>query len=890
MKSNSTPMKSNLTPIASAVSVLIMSVAMSAHAQEAAPAVKAEAVQEVTVTGIRGALQSAVRIKRNSSAVVDAVSAEDIGKLPDSDVGESLGRIPGVTVGRSFGQGSQVSVRGSDPQMTFTTLNGQTVASTIWYDQLPIDRSFNYSLLPSELIGGLEVYKSSQADLTEGGIGGTVIVKTRKPLDMKANSVFASVGVGKGTLNDDLNKDVNAVYSWKNASNTFGVLVGGAYEQGDYIRRGIEADTRWSGDIAPVTFVQERKRTALNLALQARPMTGLTLGANYLALKVDADNANTGHLIFPDANCTERNTAVTSGFNPTGICLKSTTTAANATPAFVQTWVRTGSMTSDSLVLDAAYKGAGFKVSGVLGATESDGGTSQTTNFAYAGHAGWGNAPLLPTWTGSIDATGSTVQIMPSSDQTVTLANLPATMAPSGSWATNKSPNRDEEKFAQVDLTMDLGWGVINSFKTGLRLADHTFTRSSQRSIFSATTTSAPTESLYSGTHKMGTPGWSMPRPDIGAMIALTNANITGWAEERGTYAQLNENNAALYGMFGFEKDDVSGNFGLRYIRTKAESDSYAFAGTPLAAGDIVQNSGWGTTLVTEKAIYNDVLPSLNLAVKLRNDLTMRFTAASTITRPNYQNMFGATQTGFNDDRAGNETLNRGTVALKPMKANQFDFGLEYYYGKGNLVSVMYFHKDINNFLVTNTMLNQSIGVVDPGSGVDSWTVNSFANGGGGRIDGIEAQVQHAFANGFGIAANYTYSDAKAPTTSYTDALAVFTNSSKHNTNLVGYWENDKFSARTAYNWRSKYMVRETGWYGNRMHDDFGTLDLTLGWNINDKIKLAFEATNLLKEDDVQFGAAAANNPDTKDPLKAGYPAWSFMGEAVYKLTLSAKF
>ncbi|WP_249928708.1 TonB-dependent receptor plug domain-containing protein [Pseudoalteromonas sp. S3260] len=117
--------------------------------------------------------------KRFSNAVVDVVTAEDVGKFPDGDVGESLGRISGVSVSRQFGQDQQVSIRGASAQLTRTLLDGHTVASTSWFDQQAVDRSFNYSLLPSELVGGLEVYKSSQANLVEGGIGGTVIVKTR---------------------------------------------------------------------------------------------------------------------------------------------------------------------------------------------------------------------------------------------------------------------------------------------------------------------------------------------------------------------------------------------------------------------------------------------------------------------------------------------------------------------------------------------------------------------------------------------------------------------------------------------------------------------------------------------------------------------------------------
>lgn len=881
MKSN---LKPGLTPIAAAVSVLVMTVAMSAQAQQVEA--KKDEAQQVTVTGIRGALQSAVNIKRNSNSVVDAVSAEDVGKLPDTDVGESLGRIPGVTVGRAFGQGASVSVRGSDPQMTYTTLNGQTVASTGWYDQQALDRSFNYSLLPSELIGGMDVYKSSQADLTEGGIGGTVIVKTRKPLDLKSGSAYVGVKAGKGSVSDKVTTDISGMVSWKNDANTFGILVAGANEKGDYIRRGVESDSRWSADVAPTTFVQERKRSALNINLQARPVQGLDLGLNYMKLELDADNSNTSHYIFHDANCTDRNTSVKSAFNPDGVCLKSNTSAAKASDAFLQTWARQGKMTSDSFTLNGTYKGSGFKLDAVAGTTKADGGTSMTTNYSY----GWWTAgATLPKWTGTVDATGKQIVIVPGSSQNVAVSNLPASTGPAGSWATSRGPNSDKENFAQADLTLNVDWGAISSFKTGFRASKHTFQKATDRAVFAATAKEAATSSLYDGTIAMGSLGWASPRPNIAAMMANTNQNVTGWIEERGGYGKLQEDNAALYGMFNFEQDKWHGNFGLRYISSDVTAEGYKLDGTAVAAGDIAQNAGWGRAKKTETATYNDVLPSLNVAYDVNNNMIFRATAAQAITRPNYENMFIATQTGFQDTVAGNESVSFGSSGLKPMKSTQFDLGLEYYYGKGDLISVMYFHKDINNFITTATKINQSIGVVSPDSGKDSWTVNQYINAGGGKINGIEAQINHSFDNGFGVVANYTLSDAKAPSTSYQDQLNVFTLSSKHNANLVGYWENESFSARLAYNWRSKYMVRETGWYGNRMHDAYGTLDASFGWNINKNFRLAFEATNLLKEDDVQYGAAAANTT-VKDPLKAGYPAWSFLGESVYRITLSAKF
>jgi iron complex outermembrane recepter protein len=879
-------MKVKQTPIAAAVSLTLLGAALAAQAQEAAAPAPAQ-LEQVVVTGIRASLQSAATIKKNASAVVDAVSAEDVGKLPDSDVGQALGRIPGVSVGRAFGQGASVSIRGSDPQMTYTTLNGQTVASTGWYDQMDIDRSFNYSLLPAEMIGGMEVYKSSQANLTEGGIGGTVIVKTRKPLDLDANTVFASARYGTGTISDP-EKEVSGLYSWRTPSRSFGVLVAAGLSKGDYIRNGVEADSRWNSDVAPTAFVQERKRTSFNVALQARPAEGLELGLNVLKMKLDADSSNASDYLMHDSNCDKRNTAVSSAFNPNGMCLHSTTTATNPLlHKFFQVWARGASMDSSSVVADAHYKLANGKLDFVLGNTKAKGGTSITTNYQTAAFDGAAGPFTRPNWQGTIDATGHQIQINPSNNQSWGVGALPAQMSPE-TWATSAGPNKDKEKFGQFDATFHLDWGVISAFKTGVRLADHSFEKRSFRPIWNATIAPVATAGLFNGSVDVAS--WSVPRADIGAMLNNTRKNISGWVEDRSGYGELNEKNRSAYGMFEFDTEGLRGNFGLRYISTKITSTGYKFDGTT-PADQYSGNQNWAKTTVATGANYNDVLPSLNLAFDLSKDLVLRATASQAITRPNFANMFGVTVSGYNDDRPNNETWTVGNVGLKPMKSSQADLGLEYYYGRGNLLSATFFVKDISNFVVAKAQPNQKVGLVDPLTGVDNWTLQSFENAGGGRIRGLELQANHAFGNGFGVIGNYTFTEGTAPASSYIDQLGVFTQASKHNMNLVGYYETASYSGRLAYNWRSKYMIREGAyWYGNRMHDAYGTLDLSLGWNINKWLKLSFDAVNLTKEDDVQYGAAAANNTGIKDPLRAGFPAWSFKGETTYKLGLTAKF
>jgi iron complex outermembrane receptor protein len=850
-------------------------------------------IEEVVVTGIRASLSNAVDIKRSSTGIVDAVSAEDVGKFPDSDVGESLGRIPGVTVGRAFGQGASVSIRGAAPQMTLTQLNGQNVASTGWYDQQSVDRSFNYSLLPSELVGGIDVYKSSQADLNEGGIGGTVIVKTRKPLDMDANTVFVGAKARTGTIGDDVSPEFSGLYSWKNDSETFGVLVAGAYEDSDYVRRGTESDYQWSQDVEPSTFVQERERTALDANIQFAPTDALSFNLHALSLDLTADNIGTNMYFFPVGSSTYS----CEQTNAAGVCVKQVVdeairgdlapgwaSGAPDSETFVQSWGRIADMTSETYDFSGEYAGDSFTVSGSVGNTKAEGGTSLTTNFQYYPSTG---SPMS-LWAGTIDATGKQIKIHTTHDPSMTLDDLQETTN-AQAWAVGKTPNSDEETYAQLDVEFELDLGVITSFKTGVRTTDHDVERFNY--IGDITPTEVATASLYDGIYEVGMNGFTAPEPDLGAMAAATRKDLDGWIEQRSGYSLLNEKNDAIYGMFTFEGDGFKGNFGLRYVSSDVTRSQYELDGTELADGDIGANNGYSYSLTDHKASYHEVLPSINASFDLTDDLVLRMTAAQTISRPNYDDMI-VSYSGYADDRDNNQVVKLGSEGLLPMKSSQADLSLEYYYGDGNLISATYFVKSINNFVTDVISTGNQIGVVDPAGG-DNWTLNEKVNAGGAEIDGIELQINHAFDNGFGIAANYTFVNADAPAEAYADRIGVFTESSSDSANLVGYWENDVFSARAAYNWRSEYMIREGAfYYGNRMHDDFGSLDLSLGWNITDSIDLTFEATNLLAEDDIQYGAADASTAEygMKAPLLEGYPAWSYEGESRYMVGVSFKY
>ncbi|WP_237443592.1 TonB-dependent receptor [Sinobacterium norvegicum] len=862
-----------------------MSMTSGVMAQTGAEAAAEEsgALEEVVVTGIRGGLANAVATKRNSDAVVDAVSAEDIGKFPDSDVAEALARVPGISVNRQFGQGQQVSIRGASNQLTLTTLNGQNVASTGWYDQQAIDRSFNYSLLPPEMIAGMDVYKSSQADLVEGGIGGTINVKTRKPLDLDANTVFLSAEATYGTISEETDPAVSGLYSWKNDAETFGILAGYSRNDTNYIRRGNEAYTAWNDSVSVNSFEQEREQQAFDLAAQWRPTDRIQLGAHYINLDMKADNTNNSLFIFRSAdpaNCDQVNAG--------GQCVLETTDAANpnANPAWAQTFARKASMTSETFDFDFAYEGDSFLATARAGHTKAEGGTDSTAN--YGGLIG-----DVSQVYGTYDSTGDQIK-MDLANPNYTANDFVDPGLASAGWAATKGPNSDEETYFQADVEFDVEFGPVSAIKTGLRWSDHEVVAEKQNGVFDNAVVAADPNYLFSGTSKAGMDDFEIPAGDLSAMINDTE-NQARYVDNRQAYGTVEEENLAAYVMATFEMDRIRGNFGVRYVTTDVSSDYYGTDVNYVDPDGI--NTGRSFDKSTDSASYSEFLPSFNIAYDLTEDTILRGSVAQVMARPNYDDLFARenlSNLGNTDEDAdGNYTAIRsaqlGDVALDPFKANQADLAIEWYYGSGNLMSATLFYKDITNFTTYTITDDVAIGVTDPVTGLDSWNVTQKVNGDGGTIAGLELQIQHAFDNGFGVLANYTYADSNVDKENFVDEVGVFSDSSENTVNLVGYYEMNDFSARAAYNWRSEYMIRESGFYGNRMHDDFGTLDLSFGYQVTENIGITFDAVNVLEEDSVQTGVSP-NSAAVEPEFKNNYPTWTYQGEAYYTMGVNARF
>jgi iron complex outermembrane receptor protein len=225
-------------PLAAAVALALLGLAGgAAHAQSDAPS--PVPMQQVEVKGIRASMARSLAVKRDASANVEVITAEDVGKMPDKNLADSLQRLPGVAVRTDYDEAEKVAMRGTNPDMSLIIFNGHTVSSGDWYiaDQASSSRSTSLSLMPSSVLNQAIVYKTSRADIVDGGLAGTVNVTTRKPLAQKERlSGVVSAGASYATLPGKTGPDLNASINWKNEAGTFGFILQGFSEK-RYVRR-----------------------------------------------------------------------------------------------------------------------------------------------------------------------------------------------------------------------------------------------------------------------------------------------------------------------------------------------------------------------------------------------------------------------------------------------------------------------------------------------------------------------------------------------------------------------------------------------------------------------------------------------------------------------------
>jgi iron complex outermembrane receptor protein len=887
------------TLIAAAISLALARHAAPVQAQDAAASAgdanPGEEVETVLVTGIRASLGKSLEVKRESQAVVDVLTSEDVGKFPDKNVAEALQRVSGVSISREFGEGERVSIRGTAPNLNRTLLNGHAIATADWFvlDQLAATRSFNYLMLPTEVIGSTEVYKGSQADLDEGGIGGTVNIRTRDPLDLPSGMFSASLSGAYTELADSTDPQVGALYSWKNDAETFGLLLAGIYQERNLRRDGIEflgysdrAIAAEGGEVAAVPdlvgsalFEQERVRTGFNFGLQLKPNDAVDLNITGLYSKLEADNFNHNYMAW-------FSNMFGAGEQPTNTSIQNGTLVGGTFAQSANGW----GVVYDAILRDAQTETQGIDFDATIAA-----GDSVTWHAKIGITEAEGTTSIQPFWETQA-RTGFTWDFsrgVPEIDFTNIADTTAAASLPVLGWAShNQFLNEDEEFYAYGDVKLDVEMGAISSFKFGVKYTDHTrdvnITYGQTRGLLGPTGCDGAPCSLAFAAGGV-TPADFLA--DIARPGTVQAYRLVSEARLREIYGALDftqydpndpdivanwpnfptyhfgplesfsvqEKTMGGFAMANFEGEGFRGNMGVRIVQTKQTSDGWA-VGVPAGTPGAVNNPFGLMAPLSIDNDYTDVLPSANLVFDLTQDLLLRFGASRVMARPEY-NRIAPTITSMTPllftGAGGNPTLD-------PYRADQFDLSAEWYFAEESLLAATLFYKDMQSYVVNGTGPERlPTEIIDPNdsrlSDPDAdcqsigtslyncvYQIDRPVNGSGGRIQGVELAWQQPFGNGFGAIVNYTYSDASS------GGGDPIPGNSKNTANLTGYFENERFGVRLAYNHRSEYFIDNDR--GRELYSDAtDSLDLSVNVNLTDAVALTFDAVNLLDEELFQY-------------------------------------
>jgi len=890
----------------------------------------------VAVTGIRGSVYRAQDIKRDADTFVDSVTALDIGALPDRSVTETLSRIPGVTIDRflSVGdpehfsaEGSGVAVRGLT--QVRSELNGRDSFSASG------GRSLSFQDVPSELMAGLDVYKNQKADMIEGGLGGTVNLRTFMPFDFEGRKFGMSLSANRGDFAEKTKPSGSILFSnrWQTGAGDFGVLVDLAHSElatrtdGLFVRpffNTANSDLTGDGVNDPVwlprgadwrTLNYERERQGAYLALQWRAHEDLEFFATAFQSSYD-------ELWFEDA--------IFVSNNPLQVRLDASEPYELDDNVFVSGRLRSEGDIPMGTDIRASHR------------------ESRTRDYSFGMH--WrfsertelsSEVQLIRADTRALDSTVSLGLNVPWLDVDLRTrvpsisADTQFTQTPGNYYWGFTMDHRDRNDAKEVawraDLKHHFDTGkVIDSVKFGVRITDRD-------------ATSIDTSYDWQPVFQTWMQGWALPgdqplpgldlndtvNASLVNLITFSNFYRGGAGTPAAFYSPIlatalgfpasyhdihnaatpyytccygpitpgnldepqwrnvqDEKTWAAYAMLNFVFDQLllDGNIGVRVVRTRSGTDGFRVfpdvAYAPyLGAGE--------SEPISARNAYTDVLPSMNLKWDLADHLIMRLAASKAIARPNfsdmqaYQLLSAAPRPGITPPDDGG-LLAIEDIALSvdsydnpylmPMKADQFDLSLEWYFApdRGGMAWLNLFHKDVNDYFRRQSML-----VSYPGAdGRDyDYLLTQPVNVGSARIQGVEIGWNQFFDflpvpfDGLGMSANYTYIDSSTKVPNDPGVVPTDTDGtllgglpadglSKNAYNLALFYEKGSWQVRFAYNWRSQYLLSvgpngyndtndDIAWKLPVYSDSFGQLDGSVFYKISDHVQIGLEMNNL---------------------------------------------
>jgi iron complex outermembrane recepter protein len=830
-------LRARLVQSTSATAVVLAMFAALPGTAFAQDADAAEDEDAIVVSGFRASLESAVNEKKNAEQIVESVSAEDIGKLPDASIGESIARLPGVTSQRLNGRANVIAIRGFGPDFSQTLLNGREQTST------GDNRGVEFDQYPSEIVNQVVVYKSPTASLVGQGLVGTIDVRTIRPLEY-GKQVIAVGARGSyadlGALNAGSKKfgyRANATFVDQFADDTIGIALAASYVDEPYQLQEFNA---WgyagSGTAASPSIIggsksfvtsTQLKRLGLNGTLQYQASDTVRLTVDAFYSNFDDDQSKRGIELPLGFG------AFGTGFNPA-----TATVADGFTTAGTFTNVR-GVVRNDVFQRKADLYSFGY-------------------NAEYTGDDGWNafvdigysktdrNELSIESYSG----TGFNADDIPANGASATIGFR------SGPTGTVFSPSLDYSNPALIRLTDPLGWGggvvpqtgyynnriiedelkqyrvgvekevegFFSAVKFGMNYTDRDKSLTPDEFLVrlrgGATSLPIPADALLRPTNLsylgLGPIVSYDPRGLIadGTLVLAPNTSPDIPAKAFNVYEDL----MTAYLQADVEQElgsgTLSGNIGVQAIHTDQSSTGLIY-------------NGVGYTRRKAGVDYWDILPSLNLSMRFDSDFVIRFAASKQIQRPKLDDLrvavaYGVT-TGTNNGQVINFIDgNGGNPGLQPYRANAFDLNLEKYFGNSGVVSIQLFYKDIKEFISKEKFFFDYTGFpVDPNRLQPTQSIGILEaprNVGGGKLYGAELALTLPFSNfsealdGFGVTGGVGYTKSKVRDGA--GNITAIPGYSKWVANGTAYFEKWGFNARGSVRYRSTFLGDFTGFGG----------------------------------------------------------------------------
>lgn len=796
----------------------------------------------VTVTGIRRGIESAISVKRDSTSIVEAVSAEDIGKLPDVSIAESIARLPGLAAQRVAGRAQVISVRGLSPDFATTLLNGRELVST------GDNRSVEFDQYPSELINGVTVYKTPDSGLIGQGLSGTIDMQTVRPLSYGDRVISVSGRYQKNSLGEAAGVDpygnrFSVSYIDKFADGTLGIALGyahsdmakqenqvGLYEPweqvGDGWRPGVEAGTWYSGGIKALRRTGNAKRDGLMATIQYRPNNTWTstLDAFYTDAE-EYDTANQLEIHLGDYNGGyDRLQVDNAKVNGNGTFTGGV--ARNVYPLVrgmynhrednikAVGWKNELSFDSWRLMADVSWSKAErdeLNLENNLQRVPAPMLDSVTLDFSRGG---------FPQMSTGLDYSDP--------------ASLYLTGTIYGSGY-GKVPHVDDELYgirvvANFNGPQALAW--VSDIDVGVNHADRSKNKTQAEggtelgaqgdTSIAADLQYAPVNLGFAGAGVI--PAWNVPAA-VARYMVFNPTTTESWlipkqwsVDEKITTTFIRANIDTMIGSV-----PVRGNFGIQAQHVDQSSHSNYWDGS--------QPEGSRVIPLSKGKTYTDILPSLNLAFELPAENTVRFALARQVARPRVDELRTSMEFGV-DESTGRPGASGGNPELDPWVANAVDLSWEKYFGTKAYIAASLFYKDLRTYIYT-----QKRDGYDFTPQVDAWleangirlpedfvvdktgTYTAPFNGKGGSLRGAELTASlplDLFSDalrGFGIVASAGFNDSDITIDPDPETVSsvgsdpiMLPGLSKRVYNFTAYYENNGFEVRVNQRKRSDFI------------------------------------------------------------------------------------